>query len=137
MKSKAFAAQIRHTEFGHGAPSLGGLADTDVADIGEFPGLHVQVAVGQTGSRLHLGKGNRQAGNQRGQDAEATGGANHFVELKLHELVYFVSRSIRPERTSVKRDRRNRLPGTSYYEVIWPLVCDTPAITSQLIIHGG
>ena len=103
MKSKAFTAQIRDSKLRHCASSLGALADIDVAHVVELPGLHVQIAIGQTGGLLHLHKSNRQAGNKGGQDAKATGGAYHLVELKLHEVIYFVSRSISSKTSAVKR----------------------------------
>ena len=102
MKSKAFAAQIRDPKLRHCSSSLGALADIDVTHVVELPGLHVQIAIGQTGRLLHLHECNRQAGNKGGQDAKATGGAYHLVELKLHEVIYFVSRSISSNSTPVK-----------------------------------
>jgi hypothetical protein len=102
MKSKPFSSQIRDTKFGHSAPSFRCLVDIDIAHIRELPGLHVQVAIGQTGSLFHLGKGNREPWNERGQDTEATGGAYHLVELKLHKVIYFVLQSICPKMTPVK-----------------------------------
>ena len=122
MKSKAFAAQLRDTKFGHCALAPGGFVDADVAHIGEFPGLHVQVAVGQTGGRLHLNKSNRQAGNKGGQDAEATGCADHLVELKLHGVIYFVLRSISSKTRPVKRMQREKQSITLFYEVMTKIV---------------
>ena len=109
MKSQALTTEGCDTKLGHGALAPGGLVDIDVAHIAEFPGLYVQVAIGQTGSCLHLHESHRLARNERGQDAKATGGAYHFVELKLHEVIYFVSRSICPDQRPVKRSGHNEL----------------------------
>ena len=102
MKSEPFAAQICDSKLCHGASSLGGFADINVAHIRELPGLHVEVAIRQTRGLLHLGERNRLAGNEGCQDTEATGGANHLVEFELHGVIYFVLRSICPEQTPVK-----------------------------------
>ena len=46
MKSKALAPQFGDTKLGHRTPALHDLADFYVTDVGQFAGLHVQVAVG-------------------------------------------------------------------------------------------
>lgn len=102
MKSKALAAQIRDSKLSHSASSLAALVDLNIANVMELPGLHMQVAIGQTGGLFHLHESDWQAGNEGCQDAKATGGANHLVELKLHEVIYFVSRSICPDSGPVK-----------------------------------
>jgi len=102
MKSKALAAQIRDSKLCHSASSLGALVDINVAGLLELPGLHMQVAIGQTGGLFHLHESHWQARYEGGQDAKTTRGANHLVDLKLHGVIYFVLRSICPDSGPVK-----------------------------------
>ena len=118
MKSKPLTTQIRDPKFGHSAPSLSRLADVDIAHRGEFPGLHMQVAIGQAGRRLHLHKRNREPGNERSQDTEATRGADHFVEVKVHGLLNFISQSILPQLTPCQALFGNIAEITLFYEAV-------------------
>jgi len=102
MKSKALAAQIRDSKLCHSASSLGALVDINVAGLLELPGLHMQVAIGQTGGLFHLHESDWQARYEASQDTKATRGANHLVDLKLHGVIYFVLRSICPDSGPVK-----------------------------------
>ena len=84
MKPETLPTKIRNPEFGDGATTVRSLIDFNVARVGQLPRLHVQVAIRQARRVFHLAKGDRQTRNQGCQDAEATGGADHLVEFKLH-----------------------------------------------------
>ncbi len=56
MKSEPLEAEIRDAELGDRPPAALDLVDTYIANVGQFTGLYVEVAVGQAGRLFHLGK---------------------------------------------------------------------------------
>jgi len=76
--------------------------------VGQFVCLDVEIAVRQSGCVLHLLETNRWARHEGGQDSEAGGGADHFVEVKVHDLLSFLLRSILPGITPCQASFRKK-----------------------------
>jgi len=60
-----------------------------------------------------------------------------LVELKLHEVIYFVSRSISSKTTPVKRDQCQGRSITLFYEVMRMKGCRTQDVIFIGVIHSG
>ncbi len=96
MKSEALEPELSETKLGHRAPPLTGLADLEITRVGQFVGLYVEISIRKASCGLHLRETDRWARHESGQDSEAGGGADHFVEVKVHDLSNFILRSIVP-----------------------------------------
>jgi len=90
MKSEALEPQLGEPKLGHRTSSLTGFVDLEITRVGQLAGLHVEVAIRQSGCGLHLRETNWWARHESGQDSEAGGGADHFVEAKIHDLFNFL-----------------------------------------------
>ena len=99
MKFEAFEPKLGETKLGHRTPPLTGLADFEITRVRQFVGLYVEISVCQASCGFHLRETNWWAWHEGGQDSEAGGGADHFVEAKIHDMFNFLSRSIGPEIT--------------------------------------
>ena len=97
MKLEALKPKLGETKLGHRASPLTRLADLEVTRVGQFVGLYVKISVRQSSCGLHLFETDRCARHEGGQDSKAGGGADHFVEVKIHDLFNFLLRSILPE----------------------------------------
>jgi len=90
MKLEALEPELGKAKLGHRTPPLKGLADLQITRVGQFVGLYVEISVRQASCGLHLLETDRCAWHEGGQDSEAGGGADHFVEVKSHDLVNFL-----------------------------------------------
>ncbi len=90
MKSETLEPKFGETKLGHRPSPLNGLADLEITCVGQFVGLNVQISIRQTSCFFHLRETKRWARHEGGQDSEAGGGADHFVEAKVHDLSNFI-----------------------------------------------
>ncbi len=90
MKSETLEPELGEAKLGHRASPLNGLADLKITRVGQLVSLYVEVAIRQTGCGFHVRETDRWARHEGSQDSEAGGGADHFVEVKVHDLSNFI-----------------------------------------------